>query len=130
MKNILYLFILILFSSCTTNYYAMYIVDDTPVLARSHEGSSIRTMIPKGSQVYVSSGNSKYSKIKWREFRGWVPVLSYSNSNSFLLDSTINTQKTYSSPRQSSGGTVQVKGYYRKNGTYVRPHTRSAPRRR
>lgn len=25
------------------------------------------------------------------------------------------------------GGTVQVRGYYRKNGTYVAPHTRSAP---
>ncbi|QPH37906.1 hypothetical protein [Pedobacter endophyticus] len=29
----------------------------------------------------------------------------------------------------SSGGTVHVKGYTRKDGTYVRPHTRSAPRR-
>ncbi|WP_316827834.1 hypothetical protein [Pedobacter miscanthi] len=29
----------------------------------------------------------------------------------------------------SSGGTVQVKGYTRKDGTYVRPHTRSAPRK-
>lgn len=29
-----------------------------------------------------------------------------------------------------SGGRVQVRGYYRKNGTYVSPHTRSAPRRR
>jgi hypothetical protein len=29
--------------------------------------------------------------------------------------------------KSSSGGTVQVKGYYRKNGTYVQPHTRSAP---
>lgn len=25
----------------------------------------------------------------------------------------------------SSGGTVSVRGYYRKDGTYVRPHTRS-----
>ena len=29
----------------------------------------------------------------------------------------------------ASGGTVHVRGYYRKDGTYVRPHTRSAPRR-
>ena len=27
-------------------------------------------------------------------------------------------------------GPVQVRGYYRKDGTYVRPHTRSRPRRR
>jgi len=29
----------------------------------------------------------------------------------------------------SSSGSVYVKGYYRKNGTYVRPHTRSSPGR-
>jgi endonuclease YncB( thermonuclease family) len=29
-----------------------------------------------------------------------------------------------------SSGRVSVRGYYRKDGTYVRPHTRSAPRRR
>ena len=29
-----------------------------------------------------------------------------------------------------TGGTVSVRGYMRKDGTYVRPHTRSAPRRR
>ena len=26
--------------------------------------------------------------------------------------------------------TVKVKGYYRKNGTYVAPHTRKAPKRK
>jgi hypothetical protein len=30
-------------------------------------------------------------------------------------------------PATNSGGSVQVRGYYRKDGTYVRPHTRSAP---
>lgn len=29
----------------------------------------------------------------------------------------------------TTGGPVQVRGYYRKDGTYVRPHTRRAPRR-
>src|SRR3990172_3667226 len=28
---------------------------------------------------------------------------------------------------KSSGGSVSVKGYYRKDGTYVQPHVRSAP---
>ncbi|MDQ3712210.1 MAG: thermonuclease family protein [Acidobacteriota bacterium] len=43
---------------------------------------------------------------------------------------------TYSPPRSSPSDTsdrpktVQVDGYYRKDGTYVRPHTRSAPRRK
>lgn len=34
------------------------------------------------------------------------------------------------SPSRLPGTEVKVKGYYRKDGTYVRPHTRSAPRRR
>lgn len=34
------------------------------------------------------------------------------------------------SPPSSSGGPVHVKGYYRSNGTYVQPHTRSSPGRR
>jgi hypothetical protein len=33
------------------------------------------------------------------------------------------------SNRNYGGGPVQVRGYTRKDGTYVRPHTRSAPRR-
>lgn len=39
---------------------------------------------------------------------------------------------SYALPKSSgySGGTIHVRGYYRKDGTYVRPHTRSAPRRR
>ena len=39
---------------------------------------------------------------------------SYSNSSA----------KSYSTSSKSSGGSVSVKGYYRKDGTYVRPHTR------
>lgn len=50
----------------------------------------------------------------------------------------LKTYPTYSptaTPRSttkstaSSGGTVHVKGYTRKDGTYIKPHTRSAPRR-
>lgn len=32
-----------------------------------------------------------------------------------------------SKPAPSTGGPVQVRGYYRKDGTYVRPHTRRRP---
>jgi len=32
--------------------------------------------------------------------------------------------------KPGTGGPVHVRGYYRKNGTYVSPHTRSAPSRR
>lgn len=39
------------------------------------------------------------------------------------------TYRSTSTPTYS-GGEVRVRGYYRKDGTYVRPHTRSAPTRR
>ena len=48
---------------------------------------------------------------------------SYRHSRSYSSYST-------SSHYRSRGGTVKVRGYYRKNGSYVRPHTRSAPSRR
>lgn len=56
------------------------------------------------------------------------------------LNGTSNAREdstpSYSAPRSSSSDyeyrpkTVQVRGYTRKDGTYVAPHTRSAPRRR
>ena len=49
---------------------------------------------------------------------------------------TPSSSPTYSGASESSSsysgsgsGTVQVGGYYRKNGTYVQPHTRRSPRR-
>jgi hypothetical protein len=37
---------------------------------------------------------------------------------------------TYTPPSSSPGTDVRVRGYYRKDGTYVKPHTRSSPGRR
>jgi hypothetical protein len=37
---------------------------------------------------------------------------------------------THSDDSGPSDGSVHVRGYYRKDGTYVAPHTRSAARRR
>lgn len=41
----------------------------------------------------------------------------------------VSRSPSYSPPSYSGGGSVHVRGYYRKDGTYVRPHTRSRPRR-
>lgn len=56
-----------------------------------------------------------------------------SNGNRTYVDRELcGSQPETSEPASvpSSGGSVTVRGYYRKDGTYVRPHTRSAPRRR
>jgi hypothetical protein len=37
------------------------------------------------------------------------------------------TADAFAGGKKGGGGGVDVKGYYRKDGTYVRPHTRSAP---
>lgn len=123
-----------LLSSCTTNYYAMYMVEDAPIMASSNDGSVVRTVVPQGTQVYISPrGKSKYSKVKWNKYKGWVPNTSYAISNpkgKSTVQTTSSSSQYKSTPVRSSGGSVHVKGHYRKNGTYVRPYTRSAPRRR
>jgi endonuclease YncB( thermonuclease family) len=47
----------------------------------------------------------------------------------------VNKEPTYVAPERSSkadnsDGEVHVRGYYRKNGTYVEPHTRSRPHKK
>ena len=58
------------------------------------------------------SNNSGSSSSSYDSY--YVPPSSYSSSS-----------KTYAPSRRKSVG---VQGYYRKDGTYVRPHTRSSPR--
>ncbi len=57
------------------------------------------------------------------------PVLGEGNNNVATDDPSSSPTGTTVSPSPSAltGGEVHVKGYYRKDGTYVRPHTRSAP---
>jgi len=46
-----------------------------------------------------------------------------------VVESHPDTSVPSTSYTGSTSGTVQVRGYTRKDGTYVSPHTRSAPRR-
>ena len=61
--------------------------------------------------------------------------LTYADSIGYFVNcspkkvETPITEDTYTSSGSYSGKTVHVRGYYRKNGTYVKPHTRSAPSR-
>lgn len=132
-KTLLYLTILLSFISCTTNYYTVLLSEDTPIYGGSNN-ESIVTTIPKDTQVFISTKANKknYKRIKWDNYLGWAYNPSYTTYSSYTPSTTYNSTKSTSSftPRSSSGGSVQVKGYTRKDGTYVRPHTRSAPRRR
>ena len=47
-----------------------------------------------------------------------------------LLIKSYNARQVLSTaPSTSIGGKVSVRGYYRKDGTYVRPYTRSYPKK-
>lgn len=58
------------------------------------------------------------------------PVLNHLESASIRASRSSSANRTAPGYSSGSSGTVQVSGYYRKDGTYVRPHTRSKPRRR
>jgi endonuclease YncB( thermonuclease family) len=56
------------------------------------------------------------------------PIIRAERSTPAPKSAIVDRTPSYSSD-SSSGGDVQVRGYYRKNGTYVQPHTRSRPSR-
>ncbi|MBD8084496.1 hypothetical protein [Chryseobacterium caseinilyticum] len=133
-KTLFFVTIFLSFISCTTNYYTVLLSEDTPIYGSSNN-ESIVTTVPKDTQVFISTKANKknYKRIKWDSYLGWAYNPSYTTYSAYLSSSspqsTTKTTGTYT-PRSSSGGSVHVKGYTRKDGTYVRPHTRSAPRRR
>lgn len=127
-----------IFSSCATNYYYVNIDEDTPIYENTNGTESI-IVIPKGYGAYISSSTKKYKKAKWKNYKGWVinPVYSYDqNSKNYTRynssASNNNSSSSYNSSTNKStpGKTVHVKSYTRKDGTYVRAHTRSSPKRR
>lgn len=133
-KMLLYLVLLLSVISCT-NYYTVRLQEDTPLYYSSDSSRSV-TIIPKDAEVFLSSKASKknYSKLKWGNYYGWVYKPSYTAYSDYSKTSSysspsLRSSSIYSS-QSNSGGSVHVKGYTRKDGTYVRPHTRSAPRRR
>jgi hypothetical protein len=132
MKKFSLILLLLILNSCATNYYFVNIDEDATIFTSKNGKESI-TVIPKGSGAYINRSDKKQRKVKWRNFKGWVLNPTYSNTsisnNSNNKDSS-NTSYTKSSTKTSSGGTVNVKGYTRKNGTYVAPHTRSTAKRR
>ncbi len=61
---------------------------------------------------------------------GRGPLASASTVRTPRLTRPLEQYQSSVSTSSDSGGTVHVRGYYRRNGTYVAPHTRSAPHSR
>jgi endonuclease YncB( thermonuclease family) len=62
------------------------------------------------------------------EFRKNKFLAEFTNTYEGDLGRQISAPYYFPAAGSSSGGSIHVKGYYRKDGTYVRPHTRSSPR--
>lgn len=131
-KNLFLLIITLLFTSCTTNYYTVLLNEDTTIY-KNGDSLNFITSVPKDTQVYISSKSNRknFKRIKWGNYFGWAYNPNYTSYSSYTPVSQPSYRSTYTpSSSTSSGGSVSVKGYYRKDGTYVKPHTRSAPKRR
>lgn len=121
-KIFLFVIFAFIFSSCVTNYYSSILVEDTSLFNRQGSTREI-AIVPKGEKVFLSTKfyRGKYKRIKWKNYSGWA----INPKDSIYKPTTKTTFSSYT-PSVNSKGSVHVRGYYRKNGTYVRPHTRSS----
>ena len=111
--------------------------------------------ITQGKHIVIKESSNKFKKARYGSNKGYIcgtsnlsnPIRISSKDIKYLtfnsIDSTyyfkgkkldltesLNTKSSYSPSYSTGTGRVQVKGYYRKDGTYVRPHTRKAPTKR
>lgn len=153
MRYIIFILILLCLTSCTKNYYLCYADQPIEIFLSKNLTEKIIT-VPTGKLVIASTKSPKCQYVKFGNNEGYCKLNSFTTKKRisskqlkslvFSADSiytyannlTQNGQSvpssnyhTSSSSNQSSGGPVHVKGYYRKNGTYVKPYTRSAPKR-
>ncbi|KRD08346.1 hypothetical protein ASE21_16860 [Flavobacterium sp. Root901] len=130
MKKLLLITLLTLLNSCSSNYYFVNIDEDANIYS-TKDAKEVIAVIPKGYGAYIHTSTKNYRKVKWQNYKGWVINPVYSNAD-FSTNNYNSSNRNYSEKTTitSSGGSIHVKGYTRKDGRYVQPHTRSAPRRR
>lgn len=145
-KLLILLFSILIFGSCTTNYFLCETAGPVK-LYTSPDTHSTYIEIPVGKSLISTGKYKKYRKAKYGNKRSYVYKTKFLSEKKICslsdweFDSETSTYKysrfnytlnnsKYKYKSKSTGGTVQVKGYYRKDGTYVRPHTRRAPFRK
>jgi len=130
------IFFCIAFASCKNIYYVGQTTEPLRVYYEPDTTSLHTYTIPIGSNVLTRKKPKKFHHIIFNTYKGYVFKPTYMGYHKYKssIDGELygySSSKTKSSSSTySGGGTVNVKGYYRKNGTYVSPHTRNAPSRR
>lgn len=124
-----------------TDGYYVYPTDDinsTPIVyippgntahSRSRKHMKYLKVYYGSHHGYVLNRRFKRHKTHYRKIPENIYVEQDKNYVSWIQNFTPPQTKEKSTYYPSTGGTVNVKGYYRKNGTYVRPYTRRAPSR-
>jgi len=137
---------MLLFTSCITinNCYLCETAEPIRIYSTKDLHSSYFD-VPAGRNLIAAEKYKKYRRVKYGDHSGYVYKIKFYNEriiNEYDLANLVfntstsryekrssDSESTYNSSSYS-GGTVHVKGYYRKNGTYVRSYTRRAPSRR
>lgn len=107
------------------------VVLDLPDSLRSHSDAQvIAAYSPRMARLGVT-WLTLYRKGSQHWIAGYYVPVGVRAARAARATATTRTPDRVSSPPASTGsGSVHVRGYYRRDGTYVRPHTRSRPRSR
>lgn len=145
MKKLLpFILMLLLLCSCAVYKFENYVTVNEISIYQENGKEIITEKIPQYSTISFSKNKTKkgypiyYKRKKWYLTPGFysdiLPYYEYVQKYKTqpTVDNTdIKPKRNYSTSNSSSyGGSVKVKGYYRKDGTYVKPHTRKSPKRK
>ena len=132
------LFLSITLFSCSSIYYVGETSEPIKIYKIIDTTSAVSFTIPAGNKVLTQQKSKNYYYIIYDNYKGYAYNPKYTNYHKYnsSVDGVLHryssskqkiTRDHNSSSNYTSGSSVQVKGYYRKNGTYVSPHTRSNP---
>lgn len=111
-------------SSCSTAYFSGETVENMNLyISRDTTGKPTYT-IPVGKTVLLRKIQKDLVYVSYENYRG------YSYNPKYIKYNKKSSGTSSYSTSNSGSGTVHVKGYYRKDGTYVKPHNRSAPKKK
>lgn len=157
MKKIIFILsvLITLVSGCSTSNYFVYQTDANVDLQPTRYNVVPYMKIPKGKHIVIKESSNTFKKARYGSNKGYIcgtsnlsnPIrissrdikhLTFNSTDSTYyfkgkklgFTESLNTKSSYSPAHSTGTGRVQVKGYYRKDGTYVRPHTRKASTKR
>ena len=155
MKRIYTLIFVTFLCACSSGYYSITNSENIAFVDKPAESAKLIDTIPAGTIYLSMQENKRFRKVKYGQKKGYILNPYYDNPyyetkfekqekqkqyeirlakiKSSYVDvendssNTSDTPPSYSDDRDK---TVKVKGYYRKNGTYVQPYNRRPPSRK